>query len=337
VNLRELAHAVKHKKRLVPVVHRDVDAEDVPQPLNSYNRIFYRESDDFDDAIQSLLEALNTDLEWVRVHTRLLTRAIEWDKAGRDNSFVLRGIDLREAEEWQARAADKDPKLTSLQNEYILASRAAVTRRQRIIRVAVTLQLTVTIVLVSLAIVSRNQFDVQISAGLSSVYSALIGAALGSISGYVIGRTTRRAPETFEFQELPPDEADPLAPATVFVSYGRKDWKKFVRPRVIQLRKAGLKVWLDQQKLHGGEQWLDEIDTALNTCERMVLFVSPNSVESKWVKKEYRTFLDKEKILIPVLCRETRIPFELQDIQRLPFEDPQQLISRLKQPQPQSV
>jgi hypothetical protein len=61
VNLRELAHAVENNKRIVPLVHRDVDDEDVPQPLASYRWIFYRESDDFDDAIQSLLEALNTD------------------------------------------------------------------------------------------------------------------------------------------------------------------------------------------------------------------------------------------------------------------------------------
>lgn len=43
-----------------------------------------RESDDFDSAVGSLIEALDTDLDWVRAHTRLLVRANEWDNSGRN-------------------------------------------------------------------------------------------------------------------------------------------------------------------------------------------------------------------------------------------------------------
>jgi hypothetical protein len=75
----ELAHAVKHNKRLVPIVRRDVDTKAVPQALAALNWVFFRESDDFDRAFQSLIEAIDTDLDWVRAHTRLLVRAIEWD------------------------------------------------------------------------------------------------------------------------------------------------------------------------------------------------------------------------------------------------------------------
>ena len=42
-----------------------------------------------------LISALDTDLDLVRAHTRLLTRAIEWNANGKNNSFVLRGDDLR--------------------------------------------------------------------------------------------------------------------------------------------------------------------------------------------------------------------------------------------------
>src|SRR5215212_5730102 len=45
--------------------------------------------------------------------------------------MLLRGSELREAEEWQARAAHKEPKPTSLQSEYILASRRGASRRYR--------------------------------------------------------------------------------------------------------------------------------------------------------------------------------------------------------------
>ncbi len=154
---QELEHAVEHNKRLVLNVYRDVDEGEVPSPLGSYNWILFRKSDDFEKAVQSLVEALDTDLEWVQEHTRLLTRAIEWDSNGRDNGFVRRGSDLRAAEEWQARAAEKETKPTPLQTEYILASRKAQTRRQRMTLGAVTLGLSVTAILGVVALLQRKE------------------------------------------------------------------------------------------------------------------------------------------------------------------------------------
>ena len=72
-----------------------------------------------------MLKALDTDLEWHQEHTRLLTRAKEWDKEGRDSSFLLRGKDLEAAEESLHRAAGKEPEPTTLQSQYITASRKA--------------------------------------------------------------------------------------------------------------------------------------------------------------------------------------------------------------------
>jgi hypothetical protein len=98
------------------------------------------------------------------------------------------------------------------------------------------------------------------------------------------------------------------------------------------LRNAGLKVWVDQQALQGGDDWLDEVDEALKTCERMVVFVSPSALRSPYVKKEYRSFIQQEKTIIPVMCQEVAMPFELQDIQHLPHEDPTLLVRTLRRP-----
>jgi hypothetical protein len=86
----------------VPIVYRDVAADRVPKELAELNWISCRDSDDFEKATDTLISALDTDLNWVRAHTRLLTRAIEWDANGRNNSFVLRGEDLSAAEQWLA-------------------------------------------------------------------------------------------------------------------------------------------------------------------------------------------------------------------------------------------
>jgi tetratricopeptide (TPR) repeat protein len=126
---KEIAHASANNKRLMPIVHRDVAADKVPKSLGELNWIFCRDSDDFEKATDTLVSALDTDLNWVRSHTRLLTRAIEWDANGRNNSFVLRGADLRSAERWLAEAgAQKNRQPTALQTEYIIASKEDETR-----------------------------------------------------------------------------------------------------------------------------------------------------------------------------------------------------------------
>jgi tetratricopeptide (TPR) repeat protein len=152
---REIAHAAANNKRMVPIVARDVSSKTVPEALAKLNWIFFRETDDFEKAVDTLISALDTDLDWVHAHTRLLTRAIEWESKGKNNSFVLRGDDLRAAEQWLAQApTKKEAKPTALQTEYIIASRKAATRRQRITLAAVTFGFVVAI---ALAIVAINQ------------------------------------------------------------------------------------------------------------------------------------------------------------------------------------
>ncbi len=80
---KELEHARKHNKRIVPLIHHEVNSEKIPPPADSIQWIFFREQDDFDDSIKMLTKALSTDLDWVRTHTRLLVRAREGEKKRR--------------------------------------------------------------------------------------------------------------------------------------------------------------------------------------------------------------------------------------------------------------
>src|SRR4051812_29988178 len=61
----ELAYAVENKKRLIPLVHRDVDPKVVHPALASHNWLFSRDTDDFRAAVDKLVTALDTDLDWV--------------------------------------------------------------------------------------------------------------------------------------------------------------------------------------------------------------------------------------------------------------------------------
>jgi WD40 repeat protein len=151
----ELEQAVELGKRLVPVVIEDVDA--VPEELGSRQYVFMREGDDFDQALGTLTEALGTDLEWVKEHRHWLMEALRWDDEGRDRSLLLRGRDLKAAEGWLARQAERtEPRPTQLQTEFLLASRVWETRRLRTIAVGIGIALAVSTLLGILALLQRN-------------------------------------------------------------------------------------------------------------------------------------------------------------------------------------
>jgi hypothetical protein len=118
---KEVAYALKHNKRIVPIVYRDVPAKELPPGLPQLNWAFFRDSDDFDEAFNKLMEAMDTDLGWVKAHTRLTRRAVEWKKKEKNESFLLRGDDLEEAMR-HLRQSERQPQLTALQQEYIAAS-----------------------------------------------------------------------------------------------------------------------------------------------------------------------------------------------------------------------
>ncbi|KAM3093822.1 tetratricopeptide repeat protein [Phormidesmis sp. 146-12] len=119
---QEIDHAVLHKKRLIPVVCRSVSPETVHASLRPLDWIFFRDGE-FEPAFARLVKAIDTDPLHTRSHTRLLVKAIEWNKRGRDDSFLLRKSDLTEAETWLAASADKEPVPTDLQRDYISTSR----------------------------------------------------------------------------------------------------------------------------------------------------------------------------------------------------------------------
>jgi len=130
---REIDHAAANNKRMIPILYRAVPDDAIPDTLARFQRLEIRGDDGFDGTCVALIKALDTDLAWTQAHTRLLTRAKEWEREDKDESFLLRGKDLREGEEWVAKCADRDPKLTASQSQYIVASRQAATKRQWVV------------------------------------------------------------------------------------------------------------------------------------------------------------------------------------------------------------
>ena len=73
-------------------------------------------------ALHEAEEALNTDFDWLREHTRYLQRATEWDRGGRPVNRLLSGDDIAEAKAWVTRRPKNAPAPTALHLDFIRAS-----------------------------------------------------------------------------------------------------------------------------------------------------------------------------------------------------------------------
>lgn len=153
----EAAHAAASNKRILPLLHREVTDGLVPETVAAHNWITFANGVGFDEAFATLVKALETEPEHLRAHTRLLVRSKEWDTSDRDRSLLLRGSDLSQAEAWLASSQGKEPAPTQGQTAYVLASRKAVSRRQRTVVSAVAVALVLSLVLSAVALVQRSE------------------------------------------------------------------------------------------------------------------------------------------------------------------------------------
>jgi hypothetical protein len=86
----------------------------------------------------------------------------------------------------------------------------------------------------------------------------------------------------------------------IFISYSRED-VDFARYLRAQFETEGYRVWMDEQRLHPGSDWWDEIENNIITCSAFVVVMSPNSAQSKWVKREILCAEDNHRPIFPIL------------------------------------
>ena len=140
----EVEEAVRLGKRILPVLCRELKDANPPPQLSIRNYIYlYAEKTlpgtGFGAGLADLVKALNTDLDWLREHTRYLRLAKEWDEIGRPpDRRLLSAPDIALAKAWAANRPPKALELIPLQLDFIKASgaedlrqKSAETQRQR--------------------------------------------------------------------------------------------------------------------------------------------------------------------------------------------------------------
>lgn len=113
-------------------------------------------------------------------------------------------------------------------------------------------------------------------------------------------------------------------PNEVFLSHSSLDGP-FASAIAEVLRRHGIPVWYSQTNLIGAQQWHDEIGEALKRCDCLAVVLSPNSVNSAWVKREVlRCLMDHryDERIVPLLlepCDYDQLSWTLPSIQMVDF------------------
>jgi hypothetical protein len=118
----EIKRAGELSKRIIPIVVTAVPDAEVPAALRRLNYIFFNGEHTFARALVQLGDALNSDLDWIREHTRLAELAVRWKDRNQIEALLLRGAELEVANTWMAGWKPGAPEVTDLQRTFVQAS-----------------------------------------------------------------------------------------------------------------------------------------------------------------------------------------------------------------------
>jgi hypothetical protein len=136
VALNEVEFASSMNKRFAPIIWRRVEEDSkVPEKIREYNFIFFDDESQFPSSMDRLVEALNTDIDWLRLHTEYGQAARKWSNEKRPRGLLLRSPSLERAEKWVKSRPSLAPPPTAETHEFIARSRADA--RARVVRIAV--------------------------------------------------------------------------------------------------------------------------------------------------------------------------------------------------------
>ena len=87
----------------------------------------------------------------------------------------------------------------------------------------------------------------------------------------------------------------------LLIVYAREDWESTVAPLLVRMQDTRLNAWVDQYLALGSDDWRMAVEQALNECWLMIVVVSPEALNSTYVKVLYRFFLNQDKPVIPLV------------------------------------
>jgi hypothetical protein len=102
----------------------------------------------------------------------------------------------------------------------------------------------------------------------------------------------------------------------IFISYSKKN-KDYAQHIFNDLLNAGYLVWMDE-KIEEGGKWRPQIDSNLKASKRLIAFISPEAIDSKWVHHEISMGCGGDLDIIPVKIKDykpSELPLGVEEIQ----------------------
>src|SRR5262249_49702757 len=87
----------------------------------------------------------------------------------------------------------------------------------------------------------------------------------------------------------------PIQFYSCFISYS-SSYDEFARRLHGRLQQEGLRVWYAPEDMKGGRKVAEQVDEAIRVYNRLLLVLSPASMESAWVRREIKRARSKEKL-----------------------------------------
>ena len=72
-----------------------------------------------------------------------------------------------------------------------------------------------------------------------------------------------------------------------FISYSAKN-ENFAQRLHSRMQQSGLRVWFAPEDMKGGDYFFEQIERAIQLHDRLLLVLSEDSIQSKWVEREIR-------------------------------------------------
>jgi uncharacterized protein YjbI with pentapeptide repeats len=97
---------------------------------------------------------------------------------------------------------------------------------------------------------------------------------------------------------------NPIQFYSCFISYSTKD-QAFADRLYADLQNKGVRCWFAPHDIQGGRKLHEQIDEAIRLHDKLLLILSPHSMESEWVKTEIakarkREVRDQRRVLFPI-------------------------------------
>lgn len=118
----------------------------------------------------------------------------------------------------------------------------------------------------------------------------------------------------------------------VIIAYARQHWEAVAAPLFMALTKAGLKAWADQYLERGSDQWIIDAEQAQAEGLLLIVIVTPEALESRYVKSYYRYFFNRDKPIINLIYEPlATLPPEMATARTVTYnaEDPQRSFQRV--------